>query len=343
MINAVYKISSTALYVVTWPIIKPLEKIASIFNQAIKAWLHSKLLSSNKNLDVRRLKVSTNTLVDFGFKPHPNLKNAKTIKAQDVIDKFISLGAQITQVNGQTQLQFSLKNEPLTQLCEKMHIPFNENGSFAEISIQNPRNKTAIYCPGSGHIYEIRKASLAYLTLNCGLDLVVFHYPGNRSNPGVVNEQNLKKSVEEVVEAELLNKDPDSVVLYGHCLGAAVMSNVIESQPNLRIIVDRTFDTIEKVALHRIGILRFIPGLNFLISYVSRRIFTLDLKKALDANPAQKQLVLYSSNDEFVPTELTKQGGSIGQGRSTIDLKTDHGADLRYNPEINPLINKFLD
>jgi hypothetical protein len=74
-----------------------------------------------------------------------------------------------------------------------------------------------------------------------------------------------------------------------------------------------------------------------------RSVFSFSVKKALDKNPSQKQLILYSSKDEFVPTIFTQKGGTLGDGRNTIDLQSNHDKDLVYNPEITPLINKFLD
>ena len=123
------------------------------------------------------------------------------------------------------------------------------------------------------------------------------------------------------------------------------MANSISKYSGLRVIIDRSFDTIENLIIHsatKKG-LNLFPRITKAIASFVQSIYDFRLNDALNKYPDQKKLILYSSSDEFVPEEFTQGRGNFMQGKVCIDLKIKHDPDLIQHPEVSPHIQRFLD
>lgn len=248
---------------------------------------------------------------------------------------FEKLGCSFTQKDAHHfDVSFDLSNKSVIDILQKYHIEYTllpDNGVF---KMACPQNKTVIYCPGSGHIFEFRKQTIGYLTIQCGFDLTCFYYPGVQSHKGPVNQDSLQSCVENVLEHELQDKSENDIILYGHCIGAAILGNTAKNHTNVRVIFDRSFDTISELvySILQKKHLNIFPKFSKYLGNLAQSFYNFRLNEVISNH--KRAMILYSTNDKFVPNECKDPKGSYLKGHTIIDLASSH--DHNLSTEILP-------
>lgn len=290
-------------------------------------------------LDNKKVEESFCELRSCGLKEKDPQRGVYVLKSQDFIESLLEKGARL---DGRI-LSFDTSNTSLKTLLDKMHVPYDLQNDRYIIPYSPPKSKSLIYCPGSGHIFEFRKQTISYLCLSLGLDVIVFRYPGVMGSQGQVNQRSLEERIDTVVQIELKSKDEHDVVLYGHCEGAALMMSTALKHPQLKIIVDRTFTSLDSYLenkLNQYGLKQY-PKLTKKIKNWVRAVYHLDTNYALKRVNHENVFVLYSSFDEFLdPSCRLIESSNVSV--YDYDLKLLHNQNLIFDEVLRSKIEIFL-
>jgi pimeloyl-ACP methyl ester carboxylesterase len=111
--------------------------------------------------------------------------------------------------------------------------------------------KTMIYFPSNGDTFDLHLTShLTETFQENGYNILLFNYRGVGESEGHATKEGLFKDAEALYRyaTEELKVPPENLLLYGHSLGAAVASHVVEKNPEVKFCHERSFTHLDKAA-----------------------------------------------------------------------------------------------
>lgn len=288
--------------------------ITSVARRALLGLINISLLNASSwrfkmRLDPKKINDSWDLFNKTGIKKQDSSVPSWKFSHSDMMKSFQDLGCRFQERSHHFDVFFDPKNEVMKEILKKYGISYEQNGSACQFKMGRPQNKTVIYCPGSGHIFEFRKQTIGYLTIQCGFDLNCFYYPGVQSHKGDVCRVSLDNCVENVLKHELKHRNEKDIILYGHCIGASILSHTATNHPNIPVVFDRSFDTITDLVVSSIQKkhLNFFPKVSRYLGNLAQSFYDFRLKQVIDNHP--RCLLLYSSLDQFIPDSCKEPTG----------------------------------
>jgi len=209
--------------------------------------------------------------------------------------------------------------------------------------------KTVILTMGAGQLFEgFTEYFINYL--DRGFDVISFNYNGHGLSEGIPTERGLYENAQDVYlfAVNRLNISENQLVGAGFSLGGATILSLVEVNPSIPLILDRTFSSMENV------LTRYAPkGLKWMAKGLSNRYLAFNSIKRIE-KAAGPLLIMRADKDEVLPKdcplklyERKLQTMRPGQKVTFLDVSGYHNfavdqAVWVHNPDDQKAFDKAL-
>jgi len=163
-----------------------------------------------------------------------------------------------------------------------------------------PTPKTALIPMPAGSVYETSQRLISNY-IDRGFDILTFNYSGLGESSGTPSEEQISSNVKTVylVAVCYFRISRDQILGVGTSLGGAAVLSLVEVNPSIPLILDRTFSDLPTVISAKVPNVPFIRPL--VRSFIARYI-RLDAKSMI-AKAEGRIVIIRAKDDQLIPKE----------------------------------------